>query len=100
LPRRVWLATRDLVFRAKLAAVVAATAGAVTRDADSCDLAVLEIASPAEAERIRELRHRGVAVLAYGPHVRADLLRAAREAGAVAVPNSEVERRLAELLND
>jgi hypothetical protein len=37
-------------------------------------------------------------VLAYGPHVRADLLRAAREAGATAVPNSEVERQLRVLL--
>jgi len=87
------------VFRAKLAAVVAAAAGEVTRDAAGCDLAVLEIEGPEEAERIRQLRGRGIAVLAYGPHVRADLLRVARQAGAVAVPNSEVERRLAELLN-
>ena len=33
-------------------------------------------------------------VRAFGPHVRADLLRAARERGAVAVPNSQVEEAL------
>jgi hypothetical protein len=95
----VLLATRDLVFRAKLAAVVTAAAAEIARDAAACDLAVLEIDGPLEVERIRQLRGRGVAVLAYGPHVRPELLRAARAAGAVAVPNSEVERRLAELLN-
>ena len=36
----------------------------------------------------------GVDVLAFGPHVRAELLRAAREAGATAVPNSQVEDAL------
>jgi hypothetical protein len=40
----------------------------------------------------------GTPVLAYGSHVRADLLRTARDAGATAVPNSEVERRLVALL--
>ena len=48
--------------------------------------------------RIATLVARGTPVLAYGSHVRADLLRAAREAGARAVPNSEVEERLRELL--
>jgi len=37
-------------------------------------------------------------VLAYGAHVRPELLRAAREAGATAVPNSQVQERLAGLL--
>ncbi|HYK81981.1 MAG TPA: hypothetical protein VEU55_02465 [Gemmatimonadales bacterium] len=97
--KRVLLATRDLVFRAKLAAVVAAAGGDVTRDEGACEVAVVEIDSTAVAERIAALRDRRIAVLAYGAHVRADLLRVARQAGAVAVPNSEVERRLAELLN-
>lgn len=93
---RVLLATRDLFFRSKLAAVVTAGgAELVARDAP-CDLAVLDAEAPGAAERIRGLVDGGVAVLAYGPHVRAELLRAAREAGATAVPNSEVERVLAE----
>jgi len=78
--------------------VVAAAGGEVTRDAEPCDLAVLELGGPA-GDRIGELVRRGVPVLAFGSHVRADALRAAREAGATAVPNSQVEARLRELLN-
>ncbi len=93
---RVLLATRDLFFRSKLAAVVTAGgAELVARDAP-CDLVVLDVEAPGAAERVRGLVEGGVAVLAYGPHVRAELLRAAREAGATAVPNSAVERVLAE----
>ena len=91
------LLTADLVFRSKLTAVVAAAGGEVTRDAEPCDLAVLELGGPA-GDRIGELVRRGVPVLAFGSHVRADALRAAREAGATAVPNSQVAERLAELL--
>ena len=96
--KRVLLLTADLVFRSKLTAVVAAAGGEVTRDAEPCDLAVLELGGPA-GDRIGELVRRGVPVLAFGSHVRADALRAAREAGATAVPNSQVEARLRELLN-
>ena len=96
--KRVLLVTVDLLFRSKLAAVVAAAGGEVTRDAEPCDLAVLELGGPA-GDRIGELVRRGVPVLAFGSHVRADALRAAREAGATAVPNSQVEARLRELLN-
>jgi len=95
--KRVLLVTVDLLFRSKLAAVVAAAGGEVTRDAEPCDLAVLELGGPA-GDRIGELVRRGVPVLAFGSHVRADALRAAREAGATAVPNSQVAERLAELL--
>jgi len=95
--KRVLLLTADLVFRSKLTAVVAAAGGEVTRDAEPCDLAVLELGGPA-GDRIGELVRRGVPVLAFGSHVRADALRAAREAGATAVPNSQVAERLAELL--
>lgn len=96
--KRVLLLTADLVFRSKLTGVVAAAGGEVTRDAEPCDLAVLELGGPA-GDRIGELVRRGVPVLAFGSHVRADALRAAREAGATAVPNSQVEARLRELLN-
>ncbi len=96
--KRVFLATRDLLFRAKLAAVVEANAGAITHDDAVCDLAVVETEIPGAADRIRGFIGRGIPVLAYGSHVGAELLRAARAAGATAVPNSQVERRLGELL--
>ena len=98
MPRQVFLGTRDLLFRSKLAGVVAAAGAELTRDEAACDLAVLEIEQAGLTHRIATLAARGTPVLAYGSHVRADLLRAAREAGATAVPNSQVEERLRELL--
>jgi hypothetical protein len=92
--KRVLLETRDLFFRAKLQEVVTGVGGEVTRAAEACDLAVVELGSPAADSRVKELVGKGVPVLAFGSHVRAEVLRAAREAGAVAVPNSEVEARL------
>ena len=100
MPRQVFLATRNLVFRAKLAAVVAAAGAQVTRDDAACDTAVVDAESAAAADQIRSWIARGIAVLAYGSHLEADLLRAARDAGAFAVPNSQVERRLGELLKE
>ena len=97
--KRVLLATRDLLFRSKLGAVVAAADAEVSRDEAACDLAVLELAGAGATERIAELVRRGTPVLAYGSHVQVELLRAAREAGATAVPNSQVEERLRDLLN-
>jgi hypothetical protein len=97
LGKRVLLVTADLMFRSKLAAVVAAAGGEVTRDEATCDVAVLELAGPA-ADRVGELVRRSVPVLAFGSHVQPEALRAAREAGAMAVPNSQVEARLRELL--
>ena len=98
MPKRVFLATPDLLFRSKLAGAVGAAGGEVTRDAAACDLAVVTIEGDGAIERIRALVQRGVSVLAHGSHVRADLLRAARDAGAAAVPNSQVEARLRDLL--
>ena len=98
MPKRVYLAARDLVFRAKLGAVLASAGAEATRDETACDLAVLDAEGPDVPARIRGFVARGVPVLAYGPHVRAELLRAAREAGAVAVPNSQVEATLRDLL--
>jgi 3-deoxy-D-arabino-heptulosonate 7-phosphate (DAHP) synthase class II len=93
---RVLLATRDLIFRSKLAAVAAEAGAEIVRG--DCDLVVLDVEAPGAVDRIRGLVLKGVAVLAFGPHVRAELLRAAREAGAVAVPNSQVAQVLAERL--
>src|SRR5882762_11812025 len=94
MPKRVLLATKDLLFRSKLGAVIATAGGEVVKDASGCDLAVLDIEIPGAVDRIRGFVTSGTPVLAYGSHVLVDLLRAAREAGATAVPNSEVERRL------
>jgi len=96
--RRVLLATADLVFRSKLGQAVTTAGGEVIREGERCDLAVVAVETSGALQRIQAWVAGGVPVLAYGPHVRADLLRAAREAGATAVPNSEVERRLLELL--
>ena len=64
----------------------------------SCDLAVIELGRPDVPQRIAQLVARGVPVLAFGSHVDAGALRAARELGARAVPNSEVEHSLRALL--
>jgi hypothetical protein len=96
--RRVLLATRDLFFRAKLAAVAQAAGAEVTGDEAVCDVAVIELGAAAWDARLRVLAGRGVPVLAFGSHVRPDELRAARRAGAVAVPNSQVEERLSDML--
>jgi hypothetical protein len=92
------LVTRDLMFRSKLGAVVQAAGAEATRDEGAADLVALDVEAPGAVERIRGLVVHGVAVLAFGPHVRADLLRAARDAGATAVPNSQVADHLRQLL--
>jgi hypothetical protein len=99
MPKRVLLATRDLLFRSKLGAVVAAAGAEVSRDEAASDLAVVELGGPGAAERIAEFVRRRIPVLAYGSHVQPELLRAARDVGATAVPNSQVEERLRDLLN-
>ena len=96
--KRVLLAGADLLLRSKLAGVVDAAGGEITREEAQCDLAVVAIEAPGAQDRVKEMIARGVAVVAFGPHVRADLLRAAREAGATAVPNSQIEHTLADLL--
>jgi hypothetical protein len=98
--RRVYLSTRDLLFRSKLEAVVRDGRADVSRDEAACELAVVELGGPEAVERVVALVHSGVPVLAYGSHVRADLLTAARAAGATAVPNSQVVERLAGMLNN
>ena len=75
-----------------------AAGGEVVADAADCDLAVVDVEPPDAVDRIRGFVAGGVPVLAYGPHVRAELLRAARDAGATAVPNSQVERELRALV--
>jgi hypothetical protein len=96
--QRVYLLTKDLLFRGKLGGGVERAGGSVTRDAAACDLVVVELEARGWEEGIRDARIRGIPVLAFGSHMNADLLRRARELGAEAVPNSRVESRVAELL--
>ena len=96
--KRVYVLTRDLLFRSKLRGTVAALGGEITRDASVGDLAVVELEADAWEQALQQLTGRGVPTLAFGAHVNAELLRRARELGAEAVPNSQVERRLTELL--
>jgi hypothetical protein len=95
--KRVLVECRDLFFRGKIQAVLGASGGAIARE-DPIDLAVLELGKPGVDERIRDLVRRGIPVLAFGSHVDAEALRTARNAGARAVPNSEVESTLRALL--
>jgi len=91
--RSLLILARDLFFRAKLEAVArAAGVEPVWRGAAS--LAVVELSGEASVQRIRELVAAGVSVLAFGSHVQVEWLRAARDAGAEAVPNSQVEEAL------
>lgn len=96
--KRVLVESRDLFFRGKLQAVISAAGAEATR-AEPYDLVVIELGKPGVEERIGDLVGRGIAVLAFGSHVDADALRAARASGARAVPNSEVERALGDLLS-
>ena len=91
---QVFLVTRDLMFRGKLRGVVSAAGAAVTGDAATADLLVVELESTGWEDRIREGVGRGVPVIAFGSHVDAAGLRAARALGAEAVPNSQIEARL------
>ena len=96
--RPVFLGTSELLFRAKLQAVVIMHGGQVTRDAAQARLAVIELGSNGWEAQVVAFVKRGVPVLAFGAHVKADQLRKARDMGAEAVPNSEAEHRLAALL--
>lgn len=95
--RAAVLRTRDLFFRAKLEAMLRAAGFAPKREGPA-EIALVELGDEQDLAQIRALVAGGVPVVAFGSHVRAELLRAAREAGADAVPNSQVEatvRRLA-----
>jgi len=95
--KRVLIECRDLFFRGKLQEV-ARGAGAEPVREPPFDLAVVELGKPDTASRIRELVQGGARVLAFGSHVDAAALRAAREQGARAVPNSQIETELRALL--
>ncbi len=91
--RRVLLLTRDLFFRARLESVIRA-AGRTPVSQGPADLAVVELADAGSLERVRALLAGGTAVVAFGAHVRGELLRAARVAGADVAANAGIEARL------
>jgi hypothetical protein len=91
---QVFLATRDLMFRGKLRGVVSGAGANVTDDAAAADVVVIELEATGWEDGIREGVRRGVPVIAFGSHVAAERLRAARALGAEAVPNSQIEARL------
>jgi hypothetical protein len=95
--KRVLLQCRDLFFRGKLQAIVTAAGAEVVRE-EPYDLAVIELGKADAPQRITDLVARGVPVLAFGSHVDAAALRAARDLGARAMPNSEIENSLRALL--
>ena len=96
--KRVLIATRDLFWRGKLQAIVGAAAAEPVRDAPY-DLAILDLGARDWETRMKNLAGTGVPVLAFGSHVDAATLRAARALGARAVPNSQVEAELRALLS-
>lgn len=95
--KRVLMECRDLFFRGKLQAILTASGATAVRE-EPYDVAVIELGSGDAPQRISDLVARGVPVLAFGSHVDAAALRAARELGARAVPNSEIESALRALL--
>ncbi len=95
--KRVLIECRDLFFRGKLRAILTASGAELARE-EPYDLAVIELGQPASSQRITDLVAHGIPVLAFGSHVDAAALRAARELGARAVPNSEVETVLRALV--
>lgn len=93
------LRTRDLFFRAKLEAILRAAGFAPKRDGPA-EIALVELGDERDLDQIRALVAGGVPVVAFGSHVRAELLRAARDAGATAVPNSQVETTVRQLIGE
>ena len=97
MPKRVLVECRDLFFRGKVQEIVRAAGAEPVRE-EPCDLAVIELGKTNVAARISALVQRGIPVLAFGSHVDTAALRAAREQGARAVPNSQIETELRALL--
>lgn len=94
--RTVLLVTRDLFFRAKLEALVELSGHTPVRSGPA-RYAVVELGADT-MEQVRGLVVDGVRVVAFGSHVGAQVLREAREAGAEAVANSQVEATLRRML--
>jgi hypothetical protein len=94
---RVLVECHDLFFRGKIQEIIRSGGAEPVRE-EPYQLAVVELGKAGAEERIRALVKRGLPVLAFGSHVDAAALRAARDAGARAVPNSQLETELRALL--
>jgi hypothetical protein len=91
----VAILTRDLLDRSRIDAAVRAAGGRVT-DLEIANVVFVDLrtVSPREITAYAEM----ATVVAYGPHVEADVLAAASAAGALALPRSKFFARLPELL--
>ena len=87
--QRVLVRTHDLFFRAKLNDAVERAGWAAVRSGD-VPIAIVEVRDASDVPLMKMLVEQGVRVLAFGSHVAPGLLRRVREAGARAVPNSEI----------
>ena len=109
-PVRILGCIRDLMFSTRLRdtaarlghdCVLVGRAADVADRLDGTDLVVIDLMVPGGGalEAVEAARAAGVTVVAYGEHVRADVLQAARDAGADDVwTRSEFTRRLPALL--
>lgn len=106
-PARVALFIPNLFVRVPVESAVRAArlephavASAAQASNAACRVAILDLEAAGESAPavIDSLVRAGVVVLAFGPHVRAGELAAARQAGAVALPRSAFLARLPELL--
>jgi hypothetical protein len=95
--RKALVVTKDLFFRAKLTAALEQSGFSVSL-CGSAPVAVIELGTPNASARIERLVADGTQVVAFGSHLNTDGLKAARAAGAMAVPNSEIERVIREEL--
>ena len=95
--RKALVVTKDLFFRAKLTAALEQSGFSVSL-CGLAPLAVIELGTPNALARIERLAADGTQVVAFGSHLNADELKAARAAGAMVVPNSQIERVIREEL--
>ena len=94
--RSVLLVTRDLFFRAKLEALIELSGHTAVRSGPA-PFAVVELGT-VSVEQVYELVTAGTRVVAFGSHVGGQALREARDVGAQAVPNSQVEAAVRAML--
>jgi hypothetical protein len=92
------VAVEAAVRAANLQPVVLASAAQAVRSSCSVVIVDLEVLGDDPADGVRSLVAASKAVLAFGPHVRGEMLAAARAAGAVVLPRSAFLGRLPELL--
>lgn len=96
---KVVVCTPDLADRSRLAAVVpdavfVGAAAALPAAAEGADVVVIDLTRPGVVDVLEGVVASAGRVIAYGPHVDAELLALATAAGAEAVPRSRFFRDL------